>query len=106
LEPRSYKTLQVTIDLDSVFLGVHAVSFKPELPIKIVEDGKITLVVETGGQKQAVARIYVGKIVNGAVYLSVNESMNAFVVPVLKGLRVVATDKSDSADKTQSSASD
>ncbi len=83
------KTLTVTIDLDSVFAGRYGVKFKPDLPINIAENGKITLELETGGLKQAIARIYVGEIIHGSANLQTNQSMNDFVRPVLKGLTVM-----------------
>jgi hypothetical protein len=76
-----------------VFAGRYGVKFKPDLPINIAEKGRITLELETGGQKQAIARIYVGQIIDGAVNLQTNQSMNQFVKPVLKGLTVVPLDE-------------
>jgi len=89
----SRKNLLITINLDSVFAGRYGVKFKPDLPINIAEKGRITLELETGGQKQAIARIYVGQIIDGAVNLQTNQSMNQFVKPVLKGLTVVPLDE-------------
>lgn len=98
LEPRSCKNLGVTINLDSVFLGECGVKFKPDLPVKLLENGRITVELEVGGRKQAVARMYVGKIGSGAVYLSTNQSMVASVVSALKGLKVTPSTTSESAD--------
>jgi transposase len=82
------KTLQITINLDSIFAGKYGVKFSPDLPINILENGKITLHLETGGKSQAIARIYVGKIFQGSANLQTNQSMNVFIEPVLKGLTV------------------
>jgi hypothetical protein len=42
-----------------------------------------------GGRKQKVARFYVGKAAGGFVNLQTNRSMNSFVEPVLKGMKIV-----------------
>jgi len=85
---RECKTLQISINLDSIFAGKCGVKFCPELPINILENGKITLELETGGLKQAIARIYVDKIGENSMNLQTNQSMNLTVKPVLNGLRI------------------
>lgn len=86
---RKCSSLLVTIDVDAVFDGRYAVSFKPRLPVDMLENGRITLELAVCGRKQAIARIYVGKVTWGAANLQTNQSMNQFVKPVLKGLKVV-----------------
>ena len=95
---RKCSSLLVTIDVDATLAGEYAVSFKPRLPVDMLENGRITLELAACGRKQAIARIYVGKVVWGSANLQTNQSMNLVVKPVLKGLRVVesATQQSPS----------
>jgi DNA-binding transcriptional MerR regulator len=86
---RKCNSLLVTIDVDAALDGRYAVSFNPRLPVDILENGRITLELAACGRKQAIARIYVGKVVWGSANLQTNQSMNSFVKPVLKGLKVV-----------------
>jgi hypothetical protein len=83
------RSLNVTVDLDEVFAGRFGVLFKPDLPINMDDYGRITLMLEAGGLKQAVARIYVAKSVSGAVVLSTNQSMKDFVGHVFEGTKIV-----------------
>jgi hypothetical protein len=87
-KPLNCDSLQIIINLDEVFAGKYGTTFKPKLPVRMFENGRITLELETGGKKQAIARIYVGEIGPGSVNLQTNQSMNVFVEPVLKGLKI------------------
>jgi transposase len=84
------KALTITIDIDKAFGGRYsAVKFKPDLPVDMQEYGRITLELTAAGKKQAIARIYVGKVVRGEANLQTNQSMNQLVKATLKGLRVI-----------------
>ncbi|NLE05800.1 MAG: HTH domain-containing protein [Crenarchaeota archaeon] len=83
------KALTITIDVDKVFEGkLNAVKFKPNLPADMQTDSKITLELTAAGRKQAITRIYIGKIVWGEANLQTNQSMNPFIKPTLKGLKI------------------
>ncbi len=43
-----------------------------------------------GGQKQAVAPNHVGRIIDSAVNLQTNQSMNDFAKPILKGRTITS----------------
>ena len=88
---RKCRDLTVTIDIDKAFQGQYPVKFKPNLPVDMLENGKITLELMTCGKKQAIARIYLGKIIRGQANLQTNQSLNASVKPTLKGLRIIET---------------
>jgi DNA-binding transcriptional MerR regulator len=92
---RQCSDLQVTIDVDAALEGRYAVSYKPHLPVDMLENGKITLNLVAHGRKQAIARIYVGKTTEGTMNLQTNQSMNVSVKPVLKGLQVVETEETN-----------
>jgi hypothetical protein len=86
---RKCDSLWITVDVDAVLAGRDAVHFKPNLPVDMQEDGRITLELSACGRKQAVARIYLGKIVWRQANLQTNQSMNLTVKPTLKGLKII-----------------
>ncbi len=88
VKARKCKALTITIDVDRAFQGRYAVKFKPDLPVDMQENGRITLELAAAGRKQAIARIYVGKVVYGEANLQTNQSMKQFINPTLKGLKV------------------
>ena len=81
--------LVITVDVDAALEGRYALKFTPHLPIDMMENGKITVELEAHGRKQILGRIYTGEIGDGSINLQTNQSVNVFVEPVLKGLRVV-----------------
>jgi predicted transcriptional regulator len=85
--------LLVTIDVDAALEGRYAASFKPHLPVEMLQNGRITLELAVHERKQAIARIYVGKTTQGTMNLQTNQSMNVSVKPVLKGLQVIETEE-------------
>jgi hypothetical protein len=86
---RKCVSLWITVDVDAVLAGRDGVRFKPNLPVDMQENGRITLELSACGRKQAVARIYLGKIVWGQANLQTNQSMNLTVKPTLKGLKIL-----------------
>jgi hypothetical protein len=99
---RVYKTrrcssLLITIDLDAALSGNYAMSFKPKLPLDMLENGRITIELIAHGKKQAISRIYVGKVVWGSVNLQTNQSMNTVTPYTLKGLQI--TESADFGDQ-------
>lgn len=90
LKIRSCKSLVITLSVDKAFGGRYVpVKFKPDLPVEVLDNGRITIELEACGRKQPVARIYVGKITSGSLNLQTNQSMNQFVTSSLRGLQVV-----------------
>lgn len=83
------RALVVTVDFDAALEGRYALKFKPRLPVDMVEDGRITVVVQVCGRRQILGRMYMGRIVHGAANLQTNQSVNVFVKNVLQGLCVV-----------------
>ena len=83
------RALVVTVDFDAALEGRYALRFKPRLPVDMVEDGKITVVVQVCGRRQVLGRMYMGRIVHGAANLQTNQSVNVLLKNVLQGLRVV-----------------
>jgi hypothetical protein len=83
------RALVVTVDFDAALEGRYALKFKPRLPVDMMEDSKITVVVQVCGRRQILGRMYMGRIVHGAANLQTNQSVNVFVKNVLLGLRVV-----------------
>jgi hypothetical protein len=88
---RRCSSLLVTIDLDAALTGKYAVSFKPKLPVDMLENGKITLELSAHGKKQAISRIYVGKVVWGSANLDTNQSINTITRFALEGLQIIKT---------------
>jgi hypothetical protein len=87
---RKCDSLWITVDVDSVLAGRDdGVRFKPNLPVDMQENGRITLELSACGRKQAVARIYLEKIVWRQANLQTNQSMNLTVKPTLKGLKII-----------------
>jgi hypothetical protein len=94
VKTRTCKALLITIDVDKALGGRYsAVTFKPDLPVEMLDNGKITLQLQAQGRTQPIARIYVGKIVSGSLNLQTNQSMNQFITPALKGLKIVESNK-------------
>ena len=84
------KALTITIDVDKAFGGRYsAVKLKPDLPVDMQANSRITLELAAAGRKQAIARIYVGKVVWGEANLQTNQSMNQIVKPTLQGLKII-----------------
>ena len=81
--------LVVTVDVDAALQGTYALKFTPRFPIEMLENGKITIELQVHGRKQILGRIYVGEISQGTANLQTNQSLNVFIKPALKGLRVV-----------------
>ena len=79
----------IPVDFDAALEGRYALRFKPRLPVDMVEDGKITVVVQVCGRRQVLGRMYMGRIVHGAANLQTNQSVNVLLKNVLQGLRVV-----------------
>ncbi len=104
-KPINCNNLQIIINLDDVFAGKYGTTFKPKLPVYMFENGRITLELETGGKKQAIARIYVGEITYGSVNLQTSQSMNATVEPLLKGLTITDPKTIDTTLKNRQSKS-
>jgi DNA-binding CsgD family transcriptional regulator len=96
-KPCRCKSLQITINLNSIFKGNSGVKYQPNLPLEMSDGGRITLQIEACGRTQAIARIYVGKIIPGSLSLHTNQSMNEFVKPTLKGLKVVQSSEDGDA---------
>ncbi len=48
-KPKDCRALQITIDLDSVLRGRYGVVFKPDLPVNMLENGRITLELAAEG---------------------------------------------------------
>jgi hypothetical protein len=88
---RRCSSLVITIDLDAVLSGYYAMSFKPKLPVDMLEYGRITIELVARGRKQALSRLYVGKAVGGCgcVNLQTNQSLNAITRFAFKGLQLV-----------------
>ena len=90
---RIYRTplcnsLHISIDLDQVFGGKYALSYKPKLPVQMHQNGKITIELSTHGKKQNIARIYVGKIASNIACLDTNRSLYTVTPFALKGLQI------------------
>ena len=85
---RRCSSLHISIDLDRVFGGKYALSYKPKLPVEMQENGKITLELLVHGKKQNIARIYVGKIVSNTAFLDTNRSLYTVTPFALKGLQI------------------
>lgn len=99
LKKRRCKSLVITVNVDKAFGARYtAVKFKPDLPVEMLDDGRITLQLEACGRVQPVARIYVGRIVSGSLNLQTNQSMNQFVNSTLRGLRVLESSSGGELD--------
>ena len=81
--------LVITVDFDAAISGRYALRFKPNLPLYLGEDSRITVEVVVCGRKQILGRTYLGQIKDGLAGLQTNQSLNVFVENVLKGLMVV-----------------
>jgi hypothetical protein len=96
LQRRIYKSrrcssLVVTIDLEAALSGNYAMDFKPKLPVDMLENGKITIQLTAHGKKQAISRIYVGKVTWGTANLDTNQSLHGVTAFSLKGLKIIET---------------
>ena len=85
---RQCNSLHIAIDLDQVFGGEYAMSYKPKLPVQMHQNGKITIELLTHGKKQNIARIYVGKIASNTASLDTNRSLYTVTPFALKGLQI------------------
>jgi predicted transcriptional regulator len=92
------KALIVTVDFDAALAGRYALKFKPQLPVQMVDHSRITFEVAACGRRQVLGRVYAGALANGGMELHTNDSLKAFVKPVLEGLRVL--DSSEDAEKS------
>ena len=90
LKPKAVKcrALVVTVDVDAALAGGYALSFRPRLPVELVENARLTVELQVCGRKQVLGRMYVGQILGDSVGLQTNESLNVFVKCVLKDLCV------------------
>ncbi len=86
---RKCKALIITLNVDAALRGHRPVSFKPDLPVQMLDNGRITFEFVIGGRRQILGRVYVQKIANGGLSLQTNDSVKAQIKDVLSGLRIV-----------------
>lgn len=85
---RRCSSLHITIDLDQALSGKYAMSYKPKLPVEMLENGKITIELTAHGKRQNITRIYLGKIASNVVSLDTNKSLYTVTPFALKGLQI------------------
>jgi DNA-binding CsgD family transcriptional regulator len=88
------KALIITVDFDAALSGRYALKFKPHLPVQMVNHSRITFEVAACGRTQVLGRMYVGALASGGLGLHTNDSLKAFIKPVLDGLMVVESKES------------
>lgn len=68
-KPRTCKNAYVTISLDPVVVGRYKLKFGPHPPVNLASNGKITVELENGELKKAVAQIYLERSSTGHICL-------------------------------------
>ena len=87
------KALIITFDFDAALSGRYALIFKPNLPIQVHGQCRVTFVVVACGRRQVLGRTYLYELPDGGVNMHTNDSLKAFIEPVFEGLRVIDSSK-------------
>ncbi len=86
---RKCKALVITLNVDAALRGRRPVAFKPNLPVQILDNTKITFEIAVAGRRQILGRVYVQEVADGGLSLQTNDSIKAQIKDVLSGLRIV-----------------